>query len=345
MSVPGHFDAVLVVAFGGPRGLDEVRPFLANVLRGRRVSPERLEEVVGHYERFGGVSPLADITMKQARGLEERLAAQGIGLPVYVGMRNWHPLLADTIRLMAANGVRRAIGVILAPHRSYSSCTQYRQNVIDARAEAAAAGQHDVEVTYVGDWHTHPQFIETNRRHVRTALDRLPAGARTGARLVFTAHSVPASMTGAARYEQQVNESARLVADAVGASDWTVAFQSRSGRPEDPWLGPDVCEYLRTSCSSVPGVVLVPIGFVCDHIEVLYDLDREAADVCRDIGLPMARAETVNDDPMFLDMATDVVLAVHARYRSGRPLPIVSSSAPERIEGPPPARSRTSPSG
>ena len=338
MAVLNSFDAVLVVAFGGPAGPEDVRPFLANVLRGRRVSPERIEEVVHHYERFGGVSPLTSITLTQARGLEQRLAAQGLGLPVYVGMRNWHPLLSDTLRAMASDGVRRAVGLILAPHRSYSSCTQYRQNVSDARIATAAAGLPDVAVTYVGDWHMHPKFIETNQRHVRAALDRLPANARSGARLVFTAHSVPVAMAGAARYAQQVNESARLVATAVGAHDWAVVFQSRSGRPEDPWLGPDVCEYLREAADGVPAVVLAPIGFVCDHIEVLYDLDYEAAEVCREVGLPMVRAETVNDDPMFLDMAADVVLEVWNRYRSGQPLPIVPSSPPERTEGPPPSR-------
>ena len=323
MAVLNPFHAVLVVAFGGPAGPADVRPFLANVLRGRRVSPERVEEVVHHYERFGGVSPLTSITLAQAHGLEQRLSAQGLGLPVYVGMRNWHPFLSDTLRAMAADGVRRAVGFVLAPHRSYSSCTQYRQNVIDARIATAADGLPDVAVTYVGDWHIHPKFIETNQRHVRAALDRLPADARSGARLVFTAHSVPVGMAGAARYAQQVNESARLVASAVGSRDWSVAFQSRSGRPEDPWLGPDVCEYLRAIAGSVPGVVLVPIGFVCDHIEVLYDLDHEAAEACREIGLPMARAETANDDPIFLDMATDVVLDLVKTYRSGRPLEIV----------------------
>lgn len=329
------FDAVLLVAFGGPNGPEDVRPFLANVLRGRRVSPERVEEVVHHYELFGGVSPLTDITMKQARGLVQRLASAGHRLPVYVGMRNWHPLLADTIREMAADGVRHAIGFILAPHRSYSSCTQYRQNVIDARAESAGA----VPVTYVRDWHRHSKFIHTNARRVRAALDRLPAGARSHARLVFTAHSIPVSMPGVWRYAQQVTESARLVAAAVGADDWTVVFQSRSGRPEDPWLGPDVCEYLRSVAGSaasvaqglspapVSGVVLVPIGFVSDHVEVLYDLDHEAAGVCREIGLPMVRAKTVNDDPLFIDMMADVVSDVITSYRSGRPLPIVPCSA------------------
>src|SRR5687767_3334419 len=232
MSARHPFDAVIVIAFGGPNGPDDVRPFLANVLRGRRVSPQRVEEVVHHYELFGGVSPLTDITLKQARGLEQRLASAGCALPVYVGMRNWHPLMADTIRAMAADGVRQALGLILAPHRSYSSCTQYRQNVIDARVESAGA----VDVTYVRDWHVHPKFIEASQRHVRAALGRLAPDLRTRARLVFTAHSIPVSMAGAARYAQQVTETAERVAAAAGSHDWAVVFQSRSGRPEDPWL-------------------------------------------------------------------------------------------------------------
>jgi ferrochelatase len=337
MSKP--FDAVLVVAFGGPQGPADVRPFLGNVLRGRRISPERLEEVVGHYEHFGGVSPLTDITMRQARGLEERLTRRGFDLPVYVGMRNWHPFLADTVGRMAAGGVRRAIGLVLAAHRSYSSCAQYRQNVVDARADVVSAGLPDVPVIYTGDWHTHQKFVQANATHVRTAIERLPPDLRSRAQVVFTAHSVPVSMAGARRYHEQIVESSRLVADLAGTRDWAVVFQSRSGRPEDPWLGPDVNEYVREAhARGVPAVVLAPIGFVCDHIEVLYDLDHEAAQVCREIGLPMVRAQTVNDDPLFLDMTADVVLDVWKRYESGRPLHIVPSSPPERIEGPPPHR-------
>ncbi len=179
MTAEGPFDAVLVVTFGGPGGMDDIRPFLANVLRGRRVPPARVEEVVHHYEMFGGVSPLTAITNLQARGLETRLTERKLRLPVYVGMRNWHPLLADTLRRMSADGVRRAIGLILAPHRSYSSCGQYRQNVLDARAELASVGLPSIGVTYVGDWHTHPKFIEANAEHVRAAMKRLPDAACT----------------------------------------------------------------------------------------------------------------------------------------------------------------------
>jgi ferrochelatase len=239
------FDAVLVVAFGGPEAMEDVRPFLANVLKGRRVAPERVEEVAKHYEHFGGTSPLAAITRRQVEGLKAQLVARGIEVPVYLGMRNWHPLLPDTLAAMAKDGVRRAVGFVCAAHRSYSSCTQYRENVVSARQAVVRAGMSDVSVTYVGDWHNHPQFIEANARHARAALDTLPPPLRSAARLVFTAHSIPAAMAGAARYRAQLLESSRLVADRLGITDWALAFQSRSGRPADPWLEPDICQYLR----------------------------------------------------------------------------------------------------
>ncbi len=239
------FDAVLAIAFGGPNGPNDVRPFLANVLRGRRVSPERVEEVARHYDLFGGVSPLSAITKRQVEGLRTRLAAQGLDIPIYLGMRNWHPLLPDTLGRMAEDGVRRAIGFVLAAHRSYSSCTQYRQNVMDARREIVAAGLPDIDIVYVTDWHNHERFIEANTGHVRVAFETLPSALRPQARLVFTAHSIPVSMPGAARYCAQLTESAHLVAARLGVKDWSLVFQSRSGRPEDPWLEPDICQYLR----------------------------------------------------------------------------------------------------
>jgi ferrochelatase len=328
------FDAVLVIAFGGPQGRDDVRPFLANVLRGRRVPPSRVEEVAHHYELFNGVSPLTELTMKQASLLRSRLSDRGMPMPVYVGMRNWHPFLADTLAEMSRAGVRRAVGFLAAAQRSYSSCTQYRENVDAARATLKDAGLHDVEIVYVGDWHTHPGFIEANADHALEALGHLPADVRDRARLVFTAHSIPVSMAERFPYQRQLEETARAVADSVtrkhgGAPrEWALVFQSRSGRPEDPWLGPDVCDYLREQRPrGLAAVVLAPIGFVCDHIEVLYDLDVEAAAVCREIGLPMARAKAVNDHPRFADAMTDAVLQAVERYAGGRPLPLVASPA------------------
>jgi ferrochelatase len=315
------FDAVLLVAFGGPQGPDDVRPFLENVLRGRRVSPTRLEEVAHHYAIFGGVSPLTALTFEQARALEAALHARGVPLPVHVGMRNWHPLLADTLDAMASRGMRRVIGVLAAAQRSYSGCAQYKENVRDARGELRKRGAADVDVVYVSDWHEHPGFIAANADRVREAFDRLPEPVRGAARLVFTAHSIPVPMAERYPYREDLHRSAALVAAAAGRSDWVVVYQSRSGRPEDPWLEPDVSEYLKAEhAKGLAAAVLCPIGFLCDHVEVLYDLDVEAADVCRAIGLPMTRASAVNAHPRFIDALVDAVVDVRQRYQRGVPM-------------------------
>ena len=320
---------MLLISFGGPQGLDDIRPFLANVLRGRRVPPDRVEEVARHYERFGGVSPITRLTRQQAVGLQERLDRDGPPLPVHVGMRNWHPFLADTLREMAEAGVRRAVGLILAGFRSWSSCGQYRDNVLAARRELRASGHPDVEVCYVGDWHAHDRFIEAWAARAAAALEALPASGRNRARIVFTAHSIPVAMAGADLYREQLNVAARLVAERLGRADWALVYQSRSGRPQDPWLEPDVCDYLRTAAADgLDAVVLCPLGFVADHVEVLYDLDVEAAAVCAERGITMRRAAAVNDDPRFLDMMADVVRSTVDRYRGGRPLSICAAEPP-----------------
>jgi ferrochelatase len=322
MSAP--FDAVLLVAFGGPQGPDDVRPFLENVLRGRRVSPERIDEVAHHYERFGGVSPLTELTLAQARALEAMLSDRGLPLPVHVGMRNWHPYLTDTLAEMSREGARRAIGVLAAAQRSYSGCTQYRENVRDARIALAQTGAPAVDITYVGDWHEHPGFIEANADRVREALEWLPEEHRAEARLIFTAHSIPVGMAEKYPYEAQLRASAARIAEAAARSDWALVYQSRSGRPGDPWLEPDICDYLRAErAGGLDAAILCPVGFLCDHVEVLYDLDVEAADTCRETGLAMARAESVNTHPRFIEALADAVLDVWARYAGGRPLPIV----------------------
>ena len=318
MPIP-PFDAVLLVAFGGPQGPGDVRPFLANVLRGRRVSPERVEEVAHHYDLFGGVSPLTALTLAQAAALERSLANRGVGLPVAVGMRNWHPYLPDTLSRLAGDGVRRVIGVLAAAQRSYSGCLQYRENVRDARAALRSASGADVEVVYVGDWHQHQGFIDANADHVARALVALPAEVRDSARLIFTAHSIPLEMAAAYPYESQIQAAAARIAAQAGRLDWTIVYQSRSGRPGDPWLEPDVCAYLRAARGrGLEAAVLCPVGFLCDHVEVLYDLDVEAAEVAREIGLPMTRAEAVNLHPRFVDALTDAVTDVWSRYQ-GRP--------------------------
>ena len=320
-----QFDAVLIIAFGGPQGLEDIRPFLANVLRGRNVPAARVDEVAHHYELFRGVSPLTAYTMKQAEGLRTRLAAAGSPLPVFVGMRNWHPFLKDTLAEMSRAGVRRAIGFIAAAQGSYSSCEQYKENVRDARRTVIESGFADVEVIYAQGWHAHELFVEANAAHVRTALAELPEDTRDRARVVFTAHSIPEGMAAASRYREQLHESAEKVAARAGVADWALVYQSRSGRPQDPWLGPDICDYLRSARDEgLDAVVVSPIGFVCDHVEVLYDLGTEAANVARELGMTFALAEAVNDNPAFLDMMADVVLGTIRRYASGRPLTITS---------------------
>jgi ferrochelatase len=324
--VPQPFDAVLVIAFGGPHAPPDIRPFLANVLRGRRVAPGRVEEVAHHYERVGGRSPITELTTRQAEGLAQRLASAGAPLPVFVGMRNWHPYLTDTLAEMSRAGIRRAVGFIAAAHRSYSSCTQYRENVADARAALLRDGLADVEVTYVPDWYAHPSFIAANADRVQRAVATLDPSLRDRAQVIFTAHSIPVSMADKYPYRDQYEESARLVFEEVRPSSYATVYQSRSGRPEDPWLGPDITEYLREArTTGLEAAVLSPLGFICDHVEVLYDLDIEAAEVAREIELPVVRALAVNDHPLFLDMMADVVLQTCRRYDNARPLELVAA--------------------
>jgi len=316
------FDAVLLIGFGGPNGQEDVRPFLDNVLRGRSVPPSRVEEVARHYESFGGVSPITKLTERQADGLRQRLERDGSPMPVYVGMRNWHPLLPDTLREMAHAGIKRAVGFILAPHRSYSSCEQYRRNVATARHQIQSEGL-DVEVVYVGDWHTHGGFIGACAAKIEQARQDLPEGLRDHARLVFTAHSIPRTMAEDSPYHAQLLQSARLIASRLSVKNWALVFQSRSGSPHDAWLEPDICDYLRDEKRyGLDALVIFPLGFVTDHVEVLYDLDHEAAGVCVELGITMRRAAAVNDDPRFLDLMVDVVRVASRRYAGGLPLSI-----------------------
>ena len=333
------FDAVLLISFGGPTGSADIRPFLQNVLRARHIPAARVEAVARHYELFGGVSPLTAITRRQAEGLRERLASRGPDLPVFVGMRNWHPFLEDTLADMSAAGIKRALGIVLAAHHSYSSCGQYRQNVARARRTLRENGGTDVDVLFAPGWHAHRGFVEANARQIEVALGDLPEGKRETARIVFTAHSIPASMAAECRYEAELRETAALVAQRLRTDDWALVYQSRSGRPQDPWLEPDVCDYLRTEHErGLRAAVLAPIGFVADHIEVLYDLDTEAAQLCRALGLPMRRAAAANDHPAFIDMLADVTRHVCSRTGGGIPLPLLPAVPPTRLELPPPAR-------
>jgi ferrochelatase len=320
-------DSVLLIAFGGPEKLEDVRAFLANVTRGRRIPAERLDEVAHHYKLIGGRSPLNELTFRQAAALQTALAQDGTALPVYVGMRNWTPYLHETLGGMAADGMRRALGIIMAPHQSYSSWRQYQDNVAEARARVGPAAP---EVTYGPPWFDHPGFIEAMAHRVAQALAGIPVERRRETPLVFTAHSIPTEMAKASPYVEQIAASARLVADRLGQPLWSVAYQSRSGDPRAPWLEPDVVELLRQlKAKGAADAVVVPIGFVCDHVEVLYDLGIEARAVAREIGLGFHRASTVNDHPAFIGMLAEIV-----REAVRRPPSAVSSEPDNPNPGP-----------
>ncbi len=299
------YDAVLMIAFGGPTAMDEVRPFLSNVTRGRPIPPERLEAVVHHYELIGGRSPLNELTLRQARALEAELRAHGPALPVYVGMRNWTPYLRETLQRMAVDGVRRAVGVIMSAQQNEAGWGRYQRDVAEAQAQVGGGAP---QVDYADEWHAHPLFIAAMSANVQAAFARLPAQRREPAVLVFTAHSIPTTMAAKSPYVAQITEGARLVAQQVKRAHWSIAYQSRSGTPREPWLEPDICDVVRQlSAEGVRDLVVVPIGFVCDHVEVLYDLDIEARQVAAAAGINFVRAATVNDHPLFISMIADVV--------------------------------------
>ncbi len=299
------YDAVLLLAFGGPERMADVRPFLANVTKGRPIPPQRLEEVIHHYELFDGRSPLNAITRRQAQVLQELLKREGPPLPVYFGMRNWHPYLVETLTQMAHDGVSRALGVILSAQQSEAGWERYQYNVTEARAQV---GKHAPLVEYTSGWHDHPLFIEAVADLTRTAFAHIPAEHQADTSLVFTAHSVPVTLPSTPEYARQIEVGARLVAKQLGYIRWSIAYQSRSGDPRTPWLEPDISAVLRKlAADGVRDVVVSPIGFVCDHIEVLYDLDIEACTIAAQQHLTMVRAGTVNDHPMFIRMLTDVV--------------------------------------
>jgi ferrochelatase len=300
----GPYDALLVVSFGGPEGQDEVVPFLENVLRGRNVPPERLDQVAAHYRRFGGVSPINEQNRALIKAVDTELRTAGIGLPVYWGNRNWHPFLADTIQQMADAGVTRALALVTSAYSSYSGCRQYLDDLARAQAEV---GPGAPAIDKLRLFYNHPGFVGPNARSLRRALD----DAGHDAHVAFTAHSIPLAMAATSGYVHQLNQTARLVAEqAVGGGGlpWQLVYQSRSGPPGQPWLEPDVADHLQAlSKAGVERVVVAPIGFISDHMEVVYDLDVEARDVADRFGLQLIRAATVGTDAAFVTMIRQLV--------------------------------------
>ena len=335
-AAPPDYDAVVVVSFGGPEGPEEVMPFLRNVTRGRDVPTRRLEEVAEHYLARGGRSPINDQNRALVAALEPRLRGAGVELPVYWGNRNWHPLLADTVAAMRADGVRRALAFVTSAFGSYSGCRQYREDI--ARAVAGCGGEPEIHKLRL--YWNHPGFIEPMAEGVRGALSGLGSAGATGpVRLVFCAHSIPTAMAAGAPYERQLREAAALIAERIpreprsGPPDrrdivpdvdpaarthtpprpatwdrWDLVYQSRSGPPHVPWLEPDVVNHLEAlHGEGVQDVVLVPLGFVSDHMEVIHDLDEEATGAAKSLGMRLERSPTVGTHPAFVDMIVELI--------------------------------------
>ncbi|MEV7426738.1 ferrochelatase [Streptomyces sp. NPDC091212] len=325
------YDALLLLSFGGPEGPDDVVPFLRNVTRGRGIPEERLKEVGQHYFLFGGVSPINDQNRALLAALREDFAEHGVELPVYWGNRNWAPYLTDTLREMAADGRRRIVTLATSAYASYSGCRQYREDLAGALATLAAEGVEPPRVDKLRHYFNHPGFVRPMAEGVLASLADLPEDARAGAHLAFTTHSIPDAAAdtsgpaeehgGGGAYVAQHLDVARLIVDIVReetgiAYPWRLVYQSRSGAPHIPWLEPDICDHLEAlHGEGVPAVVMAPIGFVSDHMEVLYDLDTEATAKAAELGLPVRRSATVGADPRFAAAVRDLVLERAATER------------------------------
>jgi len=313
MNPAPKYDAVLLLAFGGPERMEDVRPFLENVLRGRPVPKERFDEVVHHYEVLGGRSPINEITAAQTSALSRELLSHGVSMPVCFGMRNWAPYIRDVLAALGGDGGKRVLALILSAHQSEAGVDRYTEAVNEA---LVALGALAPQVDYVGGvhahagFHAHPGFIRAHSEHVLSAFQSLPEGLRADAKLIFTAHSIPVSMAARSSYVEQLNETARLVAASAGVPTYEICYQSRSGSPRDPWLDPDVNDVVRAyAARGTKAIVLSPVGFVADHVEVLYDLDVEAKQIANDLGVAVARARAANDHPGFIEALRDLVLS------------------------------------
>ena len=301
------YDGLLVVSFGGPEGMDDVMPFLDHVLRGTNVPLERKRKVAHHYNAFGGVSPINGQNRALIAALEAELADHHVPLAVYWGNRNWHPFLKDAIRQMAKDGIRRSLAFVTAAYSGYSTCRQYLDDIHRARR---AVGSQAPQIDKLRVFYNHPGFIEPMVERVQEAMQEIPATQRAATQIIYTAHSIPLGMARACHYEAQLEEACRLVSLGVGANPWLLAYQSRSGPATQAWLEPDICdalERLRRE-QAIRYVVVVPIGFISDHMEVVYDLDTEARHLCDRIGLRMVRAKTAGTHPRFVTMIRQLIV-------------------------------------
>jgi ferrochelatase len=301
------YDAILVVSFGGPESSEQVIPFLENVLRGRNVQRERMLAVAEHYYHFGGKSPINHQTRELIAALEIELERNGPKLAVYWGNRNWHPLLPESLRQMQRDGVQRALAFVTSAYSSYSGCRQYREDIARAQNEVGSGAP---EVDKLRPFFNHPGFIDATVERVCDALQSIPSHAGQNVQVVYTGHSIPVSMASSSDYVRQLEEVRRLVSGRLSVTNDVLVYQSRSGTPGQPWLEPDILDYLREVKANhlASAVVLAPIGFISDHMEVVYDLDIEARQLCDSLALPMARAKTVGVHPKFIEMIRELIL-------------------------------------
>jgi len=299
-------DSILIVSFGGPEGIEDVLPFLENVLRGKNVPKDRMLEVFEHYKQFNGISPINEQCRQLIAAIEKECNRRNLNLPIYWGNRNWHPMLADTIGKMATEGRKRAIAFFTSMFSCYSGCRQYRENIAAAQAEVGS-GSPWIEKIRKG--FNHPGFISAQKNCLEQALVQLPEDVRANTLVLFSAHSIPKAMADHSRYEEQLREAAKLICKAANHDSWELVYQSRSGPPQQPWLEPDICdriEQLHTE-KGIKRIVVQPLGFISDHMEVLFDLDHEAADLCAEKGIQFIRAATVGVHPHFISMIVDLI--------------------------------------
>jgi protoporphyrin/coproporphyrin ferrochelatase len=300
------YDSILLVSFGGPEQRDQVIPFLENVLRGKNVPRERMLEVAEHYYHFDGVSPINQQNRDLMQALQIELRQHGIDLPLYWGNRNWHPLLPDTLQQMQRDGKQRALAFFTSAFSSYSGCRQYRENIAAAQQQVGEAAP---QVEKLRVFFNHPGYIETMTDRVSEARQAFTSQQKKNIVLLFTAHSIPLSMAENCKYETQLKEACRLVAEHAGEPNWQLVYQSRSGPPSQPWLEPDVCATLRQLAQQPerPSVLLIPIGFISDHMEVLFDLDEEAKQLADELQIPLQRAKTAGTHPRFVAMIRELI--------------------------------------
>lgn len=300
-----QYDAVLLMSFGGPNKAEDVVPFLENVTRGRGIPRERLAEVGEHYYQFGGKSPINEQNLALITALEEELHEHGHEMPIYFGNRNWHPLITDTMQQMANDGIKRAITFVTSGFSCWSGCRQYRENIIAAQA---AVGDNAPQIDKIRVFYNHPNFIYPMVDNIRAALDHWSEDKHDDVHIIFTAHSIPMGQARNSAYEAQLIDTCNIIADILDTTNYKLVYQSRSGPPQVPWLEPDIIDYMEAiNEQGIKNIVIAPIGFISDHMEVLYDLDTEAVDTAEKLGMTLVRAKTVGTAKPFVTMIRELI--------------------------------------